>query len=112
MDGKKKKHTRYNFFFLTDKPTETKLTYESKNKFVVVEDTVVFACSADSFPPSKLELRFNNKILGYFYNGRFSLHRVNTSNEGVYECIARNMLGTGVSPRVSLTVYGMNQVLL
>ncbi|XP_067052633.1 neural cell adhesion molecule 1-like [Acropora muricata] len=87
------------------KPTETKLTYESKNQFVVVEDTVIFACSADSFPPSKLELGFNNKILGYFYNGRFSLHRVNTSNEGVYECIARNMLGTGVSPRVSLTVY-------
>ena len=74
---------------------------------MLVKDTVTFYCSADSLPPPQLELRFKNKTLGLFQNGNFSLQHVNISDEGVYECIARNVLGTGAIARLNLKVQGV-----
>ncbi|XP_068733670.1 neural cell adhesion molecule 1-like isoform X1 [Montipora capricornis] len=86
------------------KPLRTSLTYSAKGDVVQVKDTVIFSCSADSLPPPQLELRFKNKTLGLFQNGNFSLQHVNISDEGVYECIARNVLGTGAIARLNLKV--------
>ncbi|XP_068741715.1 hemicentin-1-like [Montipora capricornis] len=86
------------------KPIRTNVTYAVKGDVVLVKDTVTFSCSADSLPPPQLELRFNNKTLGLFQNGKFSLQHVNISDEGVYECIARNVLGTGAIARLNLRV--------
>ncbi|XP_068686511.1 neural cell adhesion molecule 1-like isoform X2 [Montipora foliosa] len=86
------------------KPLRTSLTYSAKGDVVQVKDIVIFSCSADSLPPPQLELRFKNKTLGLFQNGNFSLQHVNISDEGVYECIARNVLGTGAIARLNLKV--------
>ena len=68
--------------------------------------SVTFFCTADSVPPPELELRFGNSALGLFDNGTFTLKNINASNQGTYECVPRNILGTGPTATLNLTVLG------
>jgi len=90
----------------TDKPVGTRLASDAQSNGVMAGHAVTFSCSADSLPPPELELRFNNTSLGFFKNGLFTLQRVNTSHQGMYECVARNLLGTGHKATLNLTVFG------
>lgn len=94
------------FYSTTDKPVGTRVTSDARNNAVMVDQAVTFTCSAESLPTPQLELLFNNKTLGMFQNGTFALHRVNVSNEGEYQCIPRNFLGTGPTAHLNLTVRG------
>ena len=68
--------------------------------------SVTFSCTADSVPPPELELRFGNSALGLFDNGTITLKNINASNQGTYECVPRNILGTGPTATLNLTVLG------
>ena len=65
-------------------------------------------CSADGVPPPVLELRFKNSSLGRFIDGMFTIEQVKASHEGIYECVPKNILGTGYIATLYLTVAGKN----
>lgn len=67
---------------------------------------MTFHCSADSVPPSVLELRFKNTSLGHFINGKFTIDQVNAFDEGMYKCLASNTIGVGSPATLNLTVLG------
>lgn len=90
----------------TDKPRGTRLTSDTQNDAVKESSQVTFFCTAESVPPAELELRFDGSSLGFFNNGRFTLKHINASNQGAYECVPRNILGTGPEATLNLTVLG------
>lgn len=54
-----------------------------------------------------LELRFKSMSLGSFSDGKFIISQVKASDQGTYECVARNILGIGQIATLNLTVLGM-----
>lgn len=86
------------------KPRAMHLTTTATKNTAIEGRTVTFHCDADSVPSSLLELRFKGAPLGYFSNGKFTIAKVNASYQGPYECVARNILGTGQIATLNLNV--------
>ena len=100
------KHLKKILNLSTDKPEGTRLTSDAQNDAVTENFEVTFHCTANSVPPPELQLLFNNSSLGFFINNKFVLTNVNSSNQGTYKCIPRNILGTGPAASLNLTVLG------
>lgn len=84
----------------------TKFTSDARSDAVMAGSSVTFSCTADSHPLPDLELRFHNNRVGTFQNGSFTIQNFSVSHEGMYECVPRNLLGTGITAHLNLTVMG------
>ena len=80
-------------FWFLDKPRTTLLTPKATKVNVIEGHPVTFYCTADGVPPPILELHFNGVLLGYFTNGKYVMEKINATDRGLYECVARNILG-------------------
>ena len=80
-------------FWLLDKPRTTLLTPNATKVKAIEGHPVTFYCKADGVPPPILELHFNGVLLGYFINGEYVMENINATDQGKYECVARNILG-------------------
>ncbi|KAM7440128.1 hypothetical protein ABFA07_010622 [Porites harrisoni] len=75
------------------KPRTTLLTPNATKVKAIEGHPVTFYCKADGVPPPILELHFNGVLLGYFINGEYVMEKINATDQGKYECVARNILG-------------------
>ena len=80
-------------FWLLDKPRNTLLTPNATKVKAIEGHPVTFYCKADGVPPPILELHFNGVLLGYFINGEYVMEKISATDQGKYECVARNILG-------------------
>ena len=80
-------------FCFLDKPRTTLLTPKATKVNVIEGHPVTLNCTADGVPPPILELYFNGVLLGYFTNGEYVMEKINATDRGKYECVARNILG-------------------
>ncbi|XP_066024471.1 hemicentin-1 isoform X2 [Pocillopora verrucosa] len=86
------------------RPFATRLTSNATRNTAISGLPVTFLCNSDSVPPPALELRFKNKSLGLFSGRMFTIEHVNASDEGMYQCVPNNILGTGKIATLYLTV--------
>ncbi|PFX16317.1 Hemicentin-2 [Stylophora pistillata] len=89
---------------VNSKPIETRFKSNVTRDTTIRGLSVTFLCNSNSVPPPALELRFKNTSLGLFSGGMFTIERVNASDEGMYQCVPHNVLGTGQIATLYLTV--------
>ena len=94
------------FILSTDKPRATHLTSNATKNIAIEGLPVTFQCTADSVPPPMFEIRFKGLSLGNSSNGKLTIQQVKASDQGRYECIPRNILGSGRRASLNLTVLG------
>ena len=71
-------------------------------------DTVPFVCSVDSNPNSKIEMKFQNKILKTLDNSdslKFNHDAASCLDAGVYTCSAWNLYNSGKYSVRELSLY-------
>ena len=92
--------------FSPDKPRATHLTSDATKNTAIEGFPLTFQCTADSVPPPIFEIRFKGLSLGDSGNGKLTIQQVKASDQGRYECVPRNILGTGRIASLNLTVLG------
>ena len=89
-----------------DKPRNTSLTSNVTRNNAIEGIPVTFTCSADSAPSPLYQLRFKGVSLGHFSDGVFTIQKVRASDQGIYDCVPRNILGIGQRATLNLIVLG------
>jgi len=92
--------------FSPDKPENVQLKTSATNNKAYKGETVSFNCSADAVPSvtSYQLLENGTAILVDTSTGKW--RKVFTIGVFIYQCVANNTLGTGVSASVTLSVNG------
>ena len=93
------------WFLSLDKPQITSFNSDQKNNISPVGKTVTITCVADAFPAPNYVIFHNGMKLTDVVDGVKTIQSANLSNDGRYECLAKNSIGN-VSASFNFTVNG------
>ena len=92
--------------FQSDKLEIPEVTFESsKPDKVPLNEPVTLTCKAKGILPTKYYISFNGTILDGVENGVKTIHRVNESHVGIYNCTVVNIIGLN-SSQLLLNITG------
>ena len=91
--------------FSSDKPENVQLKTSAADNKAYKGETISFNCSADAVPSvTSYQLLENGTAILDTSTGRW--RKILTTGVSIYQCVAKNTLGTGVSASVAITVNG------
>ena len=93
------------FFFTLDKPENISFKSNWANNVVTVGNSITITCKADAFPSPNYTILHNGENLKDVLNGVKIFNSVELSDEGSYNCTAKNFLGIA-SDDLKLNVNG------
>ena len=93
------------FLFPSDKPENVQLKTSAADNKAYKGETISINCSADAVPSvTSYQLLENGRAILDRSTGRW--RKILTTGVFIYQCVAKNILGTGASASVAVTVNG------
>ena len=95
------------FIFVEDNPSFTRLNTDNINDLVRGNGRIVLTCYTDANPPaSRYDFYRDSVFLKTSLTGKYVIKKAEYIDAGRYECVPKNILGTGVNGSVVVSVYG------
>lgn len=97
------------FFFLLDKPINTRLISINGRNGVIVNKPLTMNCSAESFPEKRsYSFQVNGSTINRTSsNSTFTIMKDRPFDDENYTCIATNLLGSGKKSNIlTITMFG------